>query len=258
MTMKNNAPIAVFDSGLGGISVLRHLRLLMPGEDYLYFGDSANAPYGSRTTEDVRRLTMAAAEKLIHRGIKALVIACNTATAAAVQQVRATYPQLIVIGIEPALKLAADHYPGGRIGVMATEVTLREEKFDTLLHRFDENCTVAKIPAPGLVQLIEAGLAEKPQTEDLLRNILGPYIGNLDALVLGCTHYPFAAKAISRILGDSVVLLDGGEGTARETQRRLREAGLLSTNTYGTVILESSAESSDMVSLAEELLHRQW
>ena len=141
---------------------------------------------------------------------------------------------------------------------MATEVTLREEKFDTLLHRFDENCTVAKIPAPGLVQLIEAGLAEKPQTEDLLRNILGPYIGNLDALVLGCTHYPFAAKAISRILGDSVVLLDGGEGTARETQRRLREAGLLSTKTYGTVILESSAESSDMVSLAEELLHRQW
>ena len=258
MTMKNNAPIAVFDSGLGGISVLRHLLRLMPGEDYLYFGDSANAPYGSRTTEDVRRLTMAAAEKLIHRGIKALVIACNTATAAAVQQVRATYPQLIVIGIEPALKLAADHYPGGRIGVMATEVTLREEKFDTLLHRFDENCTVAKIPAPGLVQLIEAGLAEKPQTEDLLRNILGPYTGNLDALVLGCTHYPFAAKAISRILGDSVVLLDGGEGTARETQRRLREAGLLSTKTYGTVILESSAESSDMVSLAEELLHRQW
>lgn len=256
--MKNNAPIAVFDSGVGGISVLRHLLRLMPGEDYLYFGDSANAPYGSRTTEDVRRLTMAAAEKLTQRGVKALVIACNTATAAAVQHVRAQYPDLIVIGIEPALKLAADHYPGGRIGVMATEVTLREEKFDTLLHRFDENCTVAKIPAPGLVQLIEAGLAEDPQTEDLLRTILAPYMGNLDALVLGCTHYPFAAKAISRILGEQVVLLDGGDGTARETRRRLREAGLLSPNTKGTVIIESSAEAASMIPLAQELLHRQW
>ena len=258
MTMKNNAPIAVFDSGVGGISVLRHLLRLMPGEDYLYFGDSANAPYGSRTTEDVRRLTMAAAESLIQRGIKALVIACNTATAAAVQEVRSQYPDLIVIGIEPALKLAADHYPGGRIGVMATEVTLREEKFDTLLHRFDENCTVAKIPAPGLVQLIEAGLADESQTEDLLRTILAPHIGNLDALVLGCTHYPFAANAISRILGNHVVLLDGGDGTARETQRRLREANLLSPNKNGTVIIESSAQSSNMVCLAQELLYREW
>ena len=249
-----NAPIAVFDSGVGGISVLRHLRSLMPGEDYLYFGDSANAPYGSRTTEDVRRLTLAAAEKLVNRGIKALVIACNTATAAAVRDVRAQYPDFIVIGIEPALKLAADHFPGGRIGVMATEVTLREEKFDTLLHRFDENCTVAKIPAPGLVQLIEAGKIDTPEMESLLHTILGPYGGKLDALVLGCTHYPFAAKTISRIMGDGVVLLDGGDGTARETRRRLREAGLLREGTGGSVTLESSAKDGNMVCLAAELL----
>jgi glutamate racemase len=173
MTNLKNAPIAVFDSGVGGISVLRHLRRLMPGEHYLYFGDSANAPYGSRTTEDVRQLTLSAAAKLTARGIKALVIACNTATAAAVQDVRKQYPNLIVIGIEPALKLAADHYPGGRIGVMATEVTLREEKFDTLLHRFNANCTVAKIPAPGLVQLIEAGMADHPEAEALLQKKYG-------------------------------------------------------------------------------------
>ena len=123
--------IAVFDSGVGGISVLRHLVRQMPGERFLYFGDSANAPYGSRTTEEVRNLTLAAAEKLTTEyPIKALVIACNTATAAAVKQVREAYPNLIVIGIEPALKVAADHFPGGRVGVMATEVTLREEKFD--------------------------------------------------------------------------------------------------------------------------------
>ena len=253
MTMKNNAPIAVFDSGVGGISVLRHLRRLMPGEDYLYFGDSANAPYGSRTTEDVRSLTMAAAEKLIGRGIKALVIACNTATAAAVQEVRATYPDLIVIGIEPALKLAADHYPGGRIGVMATEVTLREEKFDTLLHRFDENCTVAKIPAPGLVQLVEAGLADDSRTEDLLRRILAPYIGNLDALVLGCTHYPFAAASLKRVLGEKVALLDGGDGTARETRRRLAEKNLLREGT-GEIIIENSGNRPELLELSQHLL----
>ena len=253
MNTKNDY-IAVFDSGVGGISVLRHLLKRMPGEKYLYFGDSANAPYGSRTTEEVRQLTLAAAEMLLSENrIKALVIACNTATAAAVQDLRKKYPDLIVIGIEPALKLAADHFPGGRVGVMATEVTLREEKFDSLLHRFDENCSVAKIPAPGLVQLIEQGKTEGEETEALLRQILGPYIGKLDALVLGCTHYPFAAKAISRVLGEKVVLLDGGDGTARETKRRLKEADLLEEG-EGQVRITNSLGDAKMVALSFELL----
>ena len=246
--------IAVFDSGVGGISVLRHLLRQMPGERYLYFGDSANAPYGSRTTGEVRRLTLAAAEKLMTEyPVKAFVLACNTATAAAVKDLRRAYPDRIIIGIEPALKLAADHFPSGRIGVMATEVTLREEKFDTLLHRFDENCTITKIPAPGLVQLIEAGKAEDAQTEALLRTILAPYVGKLDALVLGCTHYPFAAKAISRVLGGNVRLLDGGDGTARETKRRLEAAGLLENGKGEVIILNSSNEDS-MLRLSRKLL----
>ena len=253
MNTKNDY-IAVFDSGVGGISVLRHLLKRMPGEKYLYFGDSANAPYGSRTTEEVRQLTLAAAEMLLSENrIKALVIACNTAIAAAVQDLRKKYPDLIVIGIEPALKLAADHFPGGRVGVMATEVTLREEKFDSLLHRFDENCSVAKIPAPGLMQLIEQGKTEGEETEALLRQILGPYIGKLDALVLGCTHYPFAAKAISRVLGEKVVLLDGGDGTARETKRRLKEANLLEES-EGQVRITNSLGDAKMVALSFELL----
>ena len=248
--------IAVFDSGVGGISVLRHLLRYLPGERFLYFGDSANAPYGSRTTEEVRQLTLAAAKKLTSEyPVKALVIACNTATAAAVQQVRACYPELIVIGIEPALKVAADHFPGGRIGVMATEVTLREEKFDTLLHRFETECTIAKIPAPGLVQKIEAGKTDCPETEGLLRQILGSHVGNLDALVLGCTHYPFAAKAISRILGEQVKLLDGGDGTARETKRRLKAAGLLE-NGQGEVTVINSADDSNMIRISYELLNQ--
>ena len=248
--------IAVFDSGVGGISVLRHLRQRMPGEKYLYFGDSANAPYGSRTTEEVRALTLAAAEKLTSEyPVKALVLACNTATAAAVKELRTKYPNLIVIGIEPALKLAADHFPGGRVGVMATEVTLREEKFDSLLHRFDENCVVSKIPAPGLVQLIEAGKADDGETEALLREILSPFVGKLDALVLGCTHYPFAARAISRVLGDGVKLLDGGDGTARETRRRLKEAGLLEEGTGEVKILNSSGDEK-RIRLSASLLEK--
>ena len=246
--------IAVFDSGLGGISVLRHLRRLMPGERYLYFGDSANAPYGSRTTEEVRNLTFAAAEKLLaEKPLKALVLACNTATAAAVQELRKKYPDLIVIGIEPALKVAADHYPGGRIGVMATEVTLREEKFDTLLNRFHENCTVTKIPMPGLVQLVEAGKIGTSEMRNLLQNLLEPYIGRLDAVVLGCTHYPLAAKDISEVLGETVVLLEGGDGTARETRRRLRNADLLEEG-CGELIMENSKNDPELIRRAYALL----
>ena len=247
--------IAVFDSGVGGISVLRHLIRHMPGERFLYYGDSANAPYGSRTTEEVRQLTLAAAEKLTTEyPIKALVIACNTATAAAVAQVRETYPDLIVIGIEPALKVAADHFPGGRIGVMATEVTLREEKFDTLLHRFDENCTIAKIPAPGLVQLIEAGKADTAETDALLRELLSPYVGKLDALVLGCTHYPFVSRRIGKVLGPQTILLHGGKGPSRETKRRLEAANLLSDGP-GHIEIISSDPSPAVTQLAWTLLN---
>lgn len=246
--------IAVFDSGVGGISVLRHLVRLLPGEKFLYFGDSANAPYGTRPTPQVRDLTLAAVARLYSSyPIKALVLACNTATAAAVEALREAYPDRIILGIEPALKLAADHFPGGRIGVMATEVTLREEKFDTLLHRWDRSCTVTKIPAPGLVELVESGKADTPEAEALLCRILGPYVGKLDALVLGCTHFPFASAAISRVLGREVVLLDGGDGTARQTLRRLKEADLLE-NGSGSVTITNSRPGQEMLRLSRQLL----
>lgn len=252
--MRKEDYIAVFDSGVGGISVLRHLVRQMPGEKFLYFGDSANAPYGTRPTEQVRELTLAAAEELFREyPVKALVLACNTATAAAVNLLRQRYPQRIIVGIEPALKLAADHFPGGRVGVMATQVTLREEKFDALLHRWDTACTVAKIPAPGLVELVEQGLAESPQAEALLEQILAPYVGKLDALVLGCTHFPFAAGAIARVLGPEVTLLDGGEGTAREAKRRLEAAGLLE-NGPGSLEFLTSAPGQERLELCRRLM----
>lgn len=254
--MEKSDYIAVFDSGVGGISVLRHLLQAMPQERFLYYGDSANAPYGSRPTQEVRALTLAAVRRLREEApIKALVVACNTATATAITDLRKTYPELIVIGIEPALKVAADHFPGGRIGVMATEVTLREEKFDHLLHRFEEGCTITKIPAPGLVPLIEQGKADTPETLALLHTILDSYRGKLDALVLGCTHFPFAAKAISRVLGESVALLEGGGGTARETRRRLKEADLLYDGP-GEVIIRNSSPDPNMIRLSYERLNQ--
>jgi len=252
--MKSDNYIAVFDSGVGGISVLRHLKRLLPSERFLYFGDSANAPYGTKTKEQVRCLTFAAAEKLINQGIKALVVACNTATSAAITELRRAYPDLIIIGIEPALKLAADKFPGGRLGVMATPMTLREEKFALLLERFQESCDIYKIPAPGLVELIESGRADSPETDELLKALFAPY-PKLDALVLGCTHYPFAAGAISRVLGEKVALLDGGDGTARETKRRLEEAGLLRTG-EGSVTFVNSKNSPELLALSRRLLEK--
>jgi len=246
--------IAVFDSGVGGISVLRQLRKLMPDENYVYYGDSANAPYGSRPTEEVRQLTLAVAEKLTTEyPVKALVVACNTATAAAIKVLRSTYPDLIVVGIEPALKLAADSFPGGNLGVLATEVTLREEKFDNLVHRFDQDCTVYKIPAPGVVNLIEAGKNDSPEMVQLLKEILSHYVGKLDALVLGCTHYPFVARNIAAIMGPGTVLLHGGKGTARETKRRLQQADLLRQG-QGSVEIRNSADDPQMLRLSQALL----
>jgi len=249
-----NEYIAVFDSGVGGISVLRELVKQLPQESFLYFGDSANAPYGDRSTEQVRQLTLDAADMLMQRGIKALVVACNTATAAAIEVLREQYPDTIIIGIEPALKVAADRFPKGRVGVMATQVTLREEKFAHQLERFPD-MQVDLIPAPGLVELIEAGQADSLQTLSLLQQILSPYVGKLDALVLGCTHYPFAAKAIAQVLGEKTVLLDGGEGTARHTQRSLEAAGLLCDGP-GSVLIENSRQNDAILQLCSALLRK--
>ena len=243
--------IGVFDSGVGGISVLRELVKLMPNERYLYFGDSANAPYGAKTTAQVRELTMAAAEQLLERGVKALVIACNTATAAAITDLREKYPNEIIIGIEPAVKLAADSCSGGRIGVMATAVTLREEKFNHMLERFPD-VQVQPICPTELVALIEKGASEEA-LERYLRPVLEDYVGKLDAVVLGCTHYPFAAKVIGKILGENTRLLDGGEGTARETKRRLVERNLLFEGP-GEVQMENSSADAALLHRAMELL----
>ena len=251
---KKDLKIAVFDSGVGGISVLKELMQLMPEEQYIYFGDSANAPYGTRTTEEVRVLTLNAAAMLCERGIKALVVACNTATAAAIELLREEYPDIVVIGIEPALKMATDRFPRGHVGIMATQVTLREEKLEHLVGRFPD-AKVERIPAPGLVELVEQGKAESPEAEELLRKILTPYLGQLDALVLGCTHYPFVKAAVRKVLGEQVTIVDGGAGTARHTKRCLEERGWLREG-QGSLQMENSSGRQELLDLGMELLNK--
>ena len=253
---EKNAPIGVFDSGVGGISVLRHLVRELPEEEFLYFGDSANAPYGTRPAEEIRDLTFRAAHHLLDRGCKALVLACNTATSVAAKELRLALPDTVIIGIEPALKPAALRFPGGTVGVIATPATLRDgSKFTRLLAKYEDDCTVIRLPAPGLVELVEQGKADSPETEALLRPLLEPWRGKLDGLVLGCTHYPFAQPVIRKLL-PGTELFDGGAGTARHTRRRLAEAGLLREEGPGRVIFENSCGSAEMLALCRELLER--
>ncbi|MBR2048419.1 MAG: glutamate racemase [Oscillospiraceae bacterium] len=253
--MDQHSPIAVFDSGVGGVSVLRELMALMPNEHYHYFGDSANAPYGLKTTNQVWNLTVSAARYLFEqRNAKALVVACNTATAAAIHDLRAIWPEKIIIGIEPALKLACDRNPGGTIGIMATEVTLREKKLAALMNRYSRDCTVLRLHSPGIVELVESGKADSPEALALMEEELGHLRGKLDALVLGCTHYPFMKKAMIAVLGEQVDILDGGPGTARETMRRLAKAGLLNDGP-GSLTVENSSGDPEKIRLTYELLN---
>lgn len=247
--------IAVFDSGVGGISVLQKLLREMPNEKYLYFGDSANAPYGTRPREAVEELTLAAVEKLVKRGIKALVIACNTATSAAYEAVTAQYPDLTVVGIEPALALAAEKFPGGHVGVMATPGTLSGERFLASKAKYDALLQITPLPAPGLMELVEAEKQDGPEGEALLRPLLRPYVGKLDALLLGCTHYPFAQRTMLRILGPKVAFLDGAVITAQQTREALEQKGLLHHGP-GEVLIENSMPGERMLELSRRMVGR--
>lgn len=246
----NNAPIAVFDSGLGGISVLRELVQKMPHEDFLYFGDSANAPYGPKSLEEVRALTLAAARNMFSNGCKALVVACNTATSAAIALLHETWPSYPIIGIEPALKPASVHR---RVLVLATEMTLREEKFAKLLQRYGGGSEVCTIAAPGIVEFVERGETEGVLLDEYLSALLRPCREvPPEAVVLGCTHFPFVKGAIASALGAPVCFYDGADGVARETRRRLTARDLLCGRT-GTGRVELTNSCADKLETAWKL-----
>lgn len=256
--MDRESPIAVMDSGVGGISVLIELVKILPNEDFIYYGDSANAPYGTKNKSVVLDITRQNLVALMEAGAKAAVIACNTATSAAAGQLRVEFPDFPIIGIEPAIKPASILFSNPRVLVMATPLTLYEEKFQNLCRKYAEYEEIIPLPCPGLVELIEEGKLDCEETDEYLRRLFAPHIGEkIDAVVLGCTHYPHIKTAIARCLPLRTTILDGGEGTARETFRRIKELGLLNPcEKEGRVHMINSSEDERLVELSWELLER--
>ena len=250
------APIGVFDSGVGGVSVLARLACELPHEDFLYFGDSAHAPYGEKPRDWIVRRSRDITEQLLDRGAKAIVIACNTATSAAASTLRSEYAHIPIIGVEPALKPATLAEGVNRVLVMATPITLRLDKYQQLAERWGGGHVVIDAPCPGLASRIEQGDLDAPDVVELVYELVGRYRGEIDAVVLGCTHYRFVAWAIREVLGD-VRLFDGADGTARQLHRKLSERGLMTLSTgSGVISFMTSGDDSVLVPLYEEYLER--
>lgn len=249
-------PIGVFDSGIGGISVMKEMIRLMPTEDFIYYGDSKHAPYGTKTLEEVREYSFHIAEFLLSKGVKALVVACNTATSAAVKLMREKYPELPIVGIEPAIKPAVEGYKGGQIIVMATPMTIREEKFQRLMNQYAGKAEIVPVPFPGLMEYVEQGVLEGEQLNHYLKSMLEPYLDKkVSSIVLGCTHYPFIVKELKKVVGDQIDIYDGSLGTAREIKRRMSEKNLITDSKKpGSVEMINSAGSIDFIELSFRLL----
>jgi len=255
---RQELPIGVFDSGLGGISVLRACTALLPQEDFLYFGDSANAPYGEKPLAQVRALTEAAVAGLVQRGVKAVVVACNTATSAAISALRETYPDLPVIGIEPAVKPAAQAHDSSSVLVMATPLTIHEDKYQKLAAAVCHEANVISLPCRGLAEMVERGIWEGPELETYLQELFLPFRHcSVEYIVLGCTHYPFVRPAIRRSFGRPVEIIDGSGGTARQLRRQLEAAHLLSSRTgKGTVTFLNSRP--DKLAMSRQLFEMEY
>ena len=252
---KQDRPVAFFDSGLGGLSVLRETVRLLPQENYLYYGDSLHAPYGVKSEAQIQTLSLAAAEHLVNAGAKAIVVACNTATSAAIGLLRQVYPDIPVIGTEPALKPAVEKYPGGRILVMATPMTIRQEKFQALKRQFDDRAQIIGLPCEGLMEFVERGELRGSAVEAYLEEKLAPYLREpVDVIVLGCTHYPFLRGAIRRIVGRRPEIIDGSFGIAKQLHRRLEEQQLLNPGpNAGSVSFQNSLDEPEMLELMQAL-----
>lgn len=250
----NNGPVGVFDSGLGGISVLREIKKLMPDEKYIYYGDSLNAPYGTRTDEDVFNLTHNVFTTLMDKGVKAVIIACNTATSVAVRRLRAEYPSVPIVGMEPAIKPASEENKGGRVVVMATPVTLRRPKFVTKMDKYSEIAEIVPMPAPGIVRYIESGRLHDEGLREYINGLFNGLEGRpADAVVLGCTHFPFAADIIQEAAGPQARLYDGSLGTAKELRRRMIEQDLLCSGTEESTVEIMNSAGEEQAELSRKL-----
>lgn len=249
--VKPDAPIGIFDSGVGGLSVLREIRRQLPWENLLYVADSRHVPYGNKSPEFIVQRSQALTAFLVRQQCKAIVIACNTATVAAAKILRQGYPDLPIIGMEPAVKPAVAASRCGTIGVLATVGTLKSAQFAGLLDKFARSVKVVTQPAPGLVECVEAGKLTAPATRKLVASFVEPLLAaGADTIVLGCTHYPFLRPLIQEIAGPNISLIDTGSAVARQVETRLREANLLrqgpqdATEIFYTSAPESSSHKA--------------
>ena len=256
--LSKDMPIGFMDSGRGGLSVLREAVKLMPEEDFIYYGDSKNAPYGTKPEEEIRRLTFDVVDKLMDRGIKGLAVACNTATSAAVKLLRIKYPELPIVGIEPAIKPAVTNCKGGKILVMATPMTIKQPKYHKLLDRYSDKAYIVSVPCDGLMEFVEQGNLDGDELDTYFDKHLKPFLtDDTETIVLGCTHYPFLKHHIKRFLGNkNIELIDGSLGTSMELRRRLGEKDLLKQeNAVGKVEIYNSTGEQEMIDLSYKLLN---
>lgn len=241
----SDAPIGIFDSGVGGLSVLRHIQQELPYENLLYVADSAHAPYGGKSPQEIQARSLALTEFLVGQGAKAIVVACNTATAAAITLLRERFA-VPVIGMEPAVKPAVAATKSGVVGVLATTGTLKSAQFAALLENYGKNVRVVTQGCPGLVERVEQGELDTSETRELLRHYLQPLLdAGADTLVLGCTHYPFLKPVIAELTRGNVSLIDTGAAVARQVCRRLLEANVATARQVpGQVSFWSSGDSA--------------
>ena len=220
--MHNNQPIGIFDSGIGGTSIWSAIHHLLPNEKTIYLADSKNAPYGQKSKTEIIALSIKNTELLLSMGCKLIVVACNTATTNAIQELRAKY-SVPFIGIEPAIKPAATHSKTQTIGILATQGTLNSELFNKTTEKFQKTKIIEQV-GHGIVQLIESGKIDSPEMTQLLQSYLSPMVEvNIDYLVLGCSHYPYLIPQIKKIIPETIHIIDSGEAVAKQTQNILRE-----------------------------------
>ncbi len=254
-------PIGVFDSGMGGISVLKELKSIMPNEDYIYFGDSLYAPYGTKNKEAIVKRCENICDFLLQNGVKAIVIACNTATSVAVNLLREKYQNIPIVGMEPALKVAAHQKSNNNIVVMATELTLNEEKFKNLMEKYSFDNNIIKIPCPKLVEIVENNFLDDKK---MVKETLSEYLFNIsnekiDSIVLGCTHFVFFRKTISELLGENVKIIDGNLGTSLNLKNILNSReDLKLSEIEGNIIFKNSSDDKIFDKIVETLMNNKY
>jgi glutamate racemase len=256
---KAEAPIGVFDSGVGGLSVLRAVRQILPNEDLIFLADQVNVPYGQRSLEEVRHLSEGITRYLLGEGAKLIVVACNTASAAALHFLRQAFPHTTIVGMEPAVKPAAEQTRTGVVGVLATPATFQGALYASVVERFAQGVTVLQDTCPGLVMEIEEGQLDTPRVKSILRAALIPMLQkNIDTVVLGCTHFPFVIPQIETIVGPGVRVIDPAPAIARQVRRLLESQKRMNPGSQpGVSHFLTTGDSAKLEQLLVELLGTQ-